>query len=58
MSDRKTILFSVAHSSVAEGAASQVSPLTEYMASSRATLAAVRNLAGFVGLEMLDVFRH
>ncbi len=50
----RPILFSVAHSSVD----SPIAPdgiLTEYMVSLRATLAAVRNLAGEVPVEMFDV---
>jgi N-acetylmuramoyl-L-alanine amidase len=49
------ILFSVAHSSKAKGAQSHDGMLSEYWVSLRATLAAMRNLAGEFPVEMLDV---
>jgi N-acetylmuramoyl-L-alanine amidase len=51
----RPILFSVAHSSKASGARSPDGLLSEYMLSLRATLAAIRNLAGEIPVEFLDV---
>lgn len=51
----RPILFSVAHSSAAPGAEAKDQILTEYMVSLRASLAAVRNLAGDFAVEFLDV---
>lgn len=51
----RPILFSVAHSSAASGAHARYQPLTEYAVSLRASLAAVRNLAGEFPVELLDV---
>ncbi len=55
----RPVLFSVAHSATDSPAAKYV-PLTEYQVSLRATLAAIRNLAGEVPLEWLDIgpFKH
>lgn len=53
----RPILFSVAHSSV-DSPVSADGILTEYMVSLRATLAAFRNLAGEIPVEMFDVGPH
>lgn len=52
---QRPVLFSVAHSSLAQGAVSPDGLFTEYWVSLRATLAAVRTLAGIVPVEMFDV---
>lgn len=52
---QRPVLFSVAHSSQAQGAVSPDGLFTEYWVSLRATLAAVRTLAGIVPVEMFDV---
>ncbi len=51
----RPVLFCVAHSSAAKGAVAPDGLLTEYMVSLRATLAAMRNLAGEIPVEILDV---
>ena len=52
---QRPVLFSVAHSSAAPGAVSPDGLFTEYWVSLRATLAAMRTLAGIVPCEMFDV---
>ncbi len=51
----RPILFSVAHSSAASGVYAADELLSEYTVSKRASLAALRNLAGEVPVELLDV---
>lgn len=55
MADNRPILFSVAHSSKAQGAKAPQDPLWEYFVSLRASLAAFRNLAGEHAVELFDV---
>lgn len=55
MKPRRPVLFSVAHSAVSPGASTPDGVMTEYFMSLRATLAAIRNLAGAVPIEWFDV---
>lgn len=52
---QRPVLFSVAHSSIAPGAMTPDGLHSEYYISLRATLAAIRTLAGVVPVEMFDV---